>query len=319
MLHSEEDHVSDVGDLEWEIVARCPVCQASRHRRWREHARDGSQTVSHALRYLACRRCDARFLSPRPTAATVGGLYDTSYPPYVQVPSSDLYLTGSASPPAGTPTAAASVLRALHRLYGERRGARILDFGCGSPAFLDAAARQGWVGMGVDLDLHVVESVRDSGHRAVLLDDAFWRELKPASFEAIRLSHVIEHVDDPNSDVRRLVSALTEGGTFHIVTPNPESVTATLFRRNWFSYDPRHLTLFPPRTMTRMLREAGLGSVRILHEFVTKDLVRSIQLATRQDGMTSIPWSLPNRLLGGFGVASARIHRADRYHAIATQ
>jgi hypothetical protein len=56
-------------------------------------------------------------------------------------------------------------------------------------------------------------------------------------------------------EIRRI---LRPGGALFVRVPNADSYVAKLCGRYWVGYDlPRHMTVFGPRTLLRMIGEAG--------------------------------------------------------------
>src|ERR1700739_2363554 len=91
--------------------------------------------------------------------------------------------------------------------------------------------------------------------------------------------------------VRRLADSLERGGWLFITTPNPESLAARFKGSSWSgASNPSHLVLMRAATLTRLLREAGFGSVERLNQrirFTTGPLklaCRNLLQALRLDG-----------------------------------
>jgi predicted SAM-dependent methyltransferase len=73
---------------------------------------------------------------------------------------------------------------------------------------------------------------------------------------------VLEHLHDPLGDLRILRRTLRPGGAIFIRVPNGASYTRQVAGRYWAGYDlPRHMTVFDPATLGRLLRSAGFGRV----------------------------------------------------------
>ena len=72
--------------------------------------------------------------------------------------------------------------------------------------------------------------------------------------------HVLEHVHDPATVVRRIVGWIASGGLLAIETPNIDSLDARWFRsRYWGGYHiPRHWHIFHPASLAELLTDAGL-------------------------------------------------------------
>ena len=138
-------------------------------------------------------------------------------------------------------------------------GGRLLDVGCGSGAFLVQMAALGWRAQGIDPDPAAVASAREAGLSVTqgTLADLDLDE-HAGAFDAVTLSHVIEHLHDPAEDLRRVHRLLRPGGLLWIATPNLEALGLRRFGRDWLGLDPpRHLVLFTRASLERLLRDTG--------------------------------------------------------------
>jgi SAM-dependent methyltransferase len=123
----------------------------------------------------------------------------------------------------------------------------------------------GWQVTGVEPDLRAAEAARTRLGPGIAvrpsLDDP---ALEAGSFDAVSLSHVIEHVIDPLATLERCRELLAPGGSLVCVTPNTASLGARSFGRSWLHWDPpRHLHLFDPRSLERAVRSAGFRVRRV--------------------------------------------------------
>jgi predicted SAM-dependent methyltransferase len=84
------------------------------------------------------------------------------------------------------------------------------------------------------------------------------------SFDAISLSHVIEHVHEPDSLLAECHRLLKPAGTLVAVTPNVRSYGHHRFGVHWVGLDPpKHLMLFSPTSLARVAVRAGFLRYRI--------------------------------------------------------
>jgi SAM-dependent methyltransferase len=132
--------------------------------------------------------------------------------------------------------------------------------GCGNGDFLELASHVGWTTQGLDSDDKAVAVAKSRG-LDVLLGDLESLQLQPESFDAICLSHVLEHVHDPVSTLVKCYSLLRCGGTLWVETPNLQSLGHRSYGRNWRGLEvPRHLVLFTAASLKTILKEAGFSN-----------------------------------------------------------
>jgi 2-polyprenyl-3-methyl-5-hydroxy-6-metoxy-1,4-benzoquinol methylase len=305
--------VSEAAGLTFLDVRSCPVCGSSALRPWRRRFRDRSGTVTHRFSYATCTGCRAAVLLDPPAPEVIGAFYPDDYGPYVRASSAVLALFSQQPSPD-------RLTRALQPCYAlPHPGGRLLDFGCGSTATLDAARESGWATTGVDFTDTVVDRIRAAGHAAFRVDEA-WDAA--GGYDVIRATHVIEHLYDPVPMLRRLLASLAPGGALHLATPNPRSIGSTLFRGRWFALEPRHIALFPPALLARLAREAGFVDVEVVHETITKDMARSAgyiaeDLGMRRDSVGPEGSVALNRLSRPIALLATKAGRSDRYHLLA--
>ena len=137
-------------------------------------------------------------------------------------------------------------------------GGRLLDLGCGSGDFLALAKQLGWQVRGLEPDPSAAAVVRAAEIPVEIgtVDSADYPE---GHFDAITLSHVLEHFLDPVAAISRIARWLKPGGTLVTITPNPCSTVAELFGPYWYSLDaPRHLVLPSPGAVQKLMESATL-------------------------------------------------------------
>ena len=139
------------------------------------------------------------------------------------------------------------------------RGGRALDVGCGGGGLLASLADAGWRAEGIDPDGGAVTLAVSRGLDArvgVVSDPAH----PDGTFDAITMSHVIEHVPDPRAVLTEARRILRPGGRLAILTPNGRALGHWWFRASWFALDPpRHLSIFTLPAFRRLLEETGFS------------------------------------------------------------
>jgi 2-polyprenyl-3-methyl-5-hydroxy-6-metoxy-1,4-benzoquinol methylase len=142
-------------------------------------------------------------------------------------------------------------------------GGTLLDVGCGNGEFLHTMKQLGWNVQGLDVDEKAAETARRNNInvRIGTLDKSGFSS---NMFDAIVLSHVIEHVYDPISLLRECKRILKPGGKIFILTPNSKSLCHKLFGEYWRGLEvPRHLMVFSNINLESCANVAGFKTVEI--------------------------------------------------------
>jgi 2-polyprenyl-3-methyl-5-hydroxy-6-metoxy-1,4-benzoquinol methylase len=176
---------------------------------------------------------------------------------------------------------------------------RALDVGCGSGEILSNLQSLGWKVQGVDFDPAAVEAAQARGV-IVHQGDLFEQNFPAESFDAIVMSHVIEHVPDPLSLIQECERILKPGGRLVMVTPNPKSLSHFWFGKAWRGLEPpRHLYIQTQASLQSLTSKAGFEHVemRTSARFAEGMFLRSFEIQRRQLGNTDFTPSLFQRRL----------------------
>jgi len=135
---------------------------------------------------------------------------------------------------------------------------RMLDIGCATGAFLEGMREHGWEVEGIEPSIQAATYAKEILGLRVQNTTMETAQLEPASLDLVTMWNVLEHLSDPQRAIYRIREALRPGGLLVFSIPNIESYDHWLFGRYWAGYDlPRHLFVFPPATLTRMIQAAG--------------------------------------------------------------
>jgi SAM-dependent methyltransferase len=123
------------------------------------------------------------------------------------------------------------------------RLSRVLDLGCGSGAFLDAARARGLETHGTELNPAAAEVCRQKGHRVYGVEaESLARETEVRDWDLVTLFQVLEHVAHPVTFLRQITRWVRPGGYVVVGVPNEEGIY------RWCPWDPHQ---WPPHHVTR--------------------------------------------------------------------
>ena len=135
---------------------------------------------------------------------------------------------------------------------------KLLDIGCGGGRFMNRMKRVGWEVEGIDFDEKATEKITLRYGMKTYTGDLLSYRLPDASYDAITMSHAIEHLFDPERTLRECLRILKPGGRLVVTTPNVDGAAAALFGKFWRGWEPpRHLHLFSVKALKLILLKAG--------------------------------------------------------------
>jgi SAM-dependent methyltransferase len=145
-----------------------------------------------------------------------------------------------------------------------KRSGRVLDIGCSIGLFLKVARDRGWDTIGLEVNGRAVTHAREEWGLNVsekLLHEAAFPD---ASFDAVSLWGVIEHLKDPVSVINEIRRILKNGGALITFCPNVESLVCRVMREHTSCFDGRnHCGYFSPSTITYLFEKCGFEVLEI--------------------------------------------------------
>jgi SAM-dependent methyltransferase len=139
---------------------------------------------------------------------------------------------------------------------------KILDVGSGDGFFLSSAKELGWEVSGVEPDETAAAFAMSLGLNvfAGILEEA---KYDSNYFDAVRLSHSLEHTYNPGGTILEAYRVLKPGGSIIVSVPNFSGLALKLFRSKLDV--PKHLFHFSPKTLKQYLLRCGFKDIEINH------------------------------------------------------
>jgi 2-polyprenyl-3-methyl-5-hydroxy-6-metoxy-1,4-benzoquinol methylase len=201
-----------------------------------------------------CKNCTARFTQDVPEQNAVGAYYQSDN--YISHSDTKKGIVNNLYHMVRRKTLQ-SKLNLIKNEVGMSKG-EILDIGCGTGAFLNTMKTAGWGITGLEPD----DAARAKAKELYQLNPQSPEklfELQPATYHAITMWHVLEHVHELHAYIKQLQHLLTPKGKIFIAVPNYTSKDAAIYQEYWAAYDvPRHLYHFSPQSMEQLLTPYNL-------------------------------------------------------------
>ena len=137
---------------------------------------------------------------------------------------------------------------------------RLLEVGCGNGHRLAQFRAMEWQVEGQEVDLKAANLARKLYNLKIHLGPVEELRIPDATFDAIIMNHVIEHLHHPELVLAECHRLLRAGGNLVVVTPNIESFGHRRFGADWRELDPpRHIHIFSCKTLFEIAHKAGFS------------------------------------------------------------
>jgi len=257
-------------------------------------ARDRLHGIEGTFSYVRCSECGLVYMNPQVVPEETGKLYPSDYAPHstsakgIAATIRSLYNRLIKTPVIAQLVKWITNVKIINSIYSRLdQNSRVLDIGCGAGAFLSRVkTEKGCEVFGVDISEAAVKAAKDSFDLDIFKGTITEAPLKDASFDVITAWWYLEHIPDPQATAARISSLLKRDGHCIIGVPNFESFNAKIFKDKWYHLDcPRHLCIWTPSAMKRLLEQHGLTVTKIIYDKTPWGLRGSLQYALLGDNI----------------------------------
>lgn len=140
-------------------------------------------------------------------------------------------------------------------LYSNTKGHKLLDYGCGNGNFLEFVQEKFYSVKGVEFEKLMIEYCQSKGLDVKSEEEFF---LENEKYDVITLFHVLEHLYNPETYLRKFNSLMNHKGILVIALPNPNSFDSNYYKSDWAAWDvPIHVYHFTQGVIIQMAKAAG--------------------------------------------------------------
>ena len=167
-------------------------------------------------------------------------------------------------------------------------GSRLLDIGFGRGYLIDLARTFGFETYGVEASSAQLTALDERMGRNLHRSGPDETELPWGSFDAVIMSHVLEHLDDPKAYLKQVYRAMNPEGILYVAVPDMDSMQFQLFGKNWDPVSPlAHLQYFNRASLERLLADVGFTEIELVNQAqVPEEIAPRWMLLLRSLGAT---------------------------------
>jgi len=249
-------------------------------------ARDRLHGIGNIFTYVRCKECGLVYMNPQVVPGDLEKLYPTDYSPHSAISRRKGSNIHSLQKVIMRIPVIASLLKEvmnvkiINPLYRRlNQQSRILDVGCGIGSFLNSLkSDKGCEVYGLDMSETAVKEAKSSFGLDIFRGAINKAPFPSAYFDIITAWWYLEHIHDPHATLGKISSLLKYDGYCIIGVPNFNSFNAKYFRGRWYHLDsPRHLCVWTPSTITKLLEQHGLLVTKIIYDKTPWGLLGSLQ------------------------------------------
>ena len=142
----------------------------------------------------------------------------------------------------------------------------LFDIGAGVGILADIMMKRGWEATGIEASKKGVDYAKKKLGIELIHGD-FLKATVKNKYDAVTANHVIEHMHNPNSFLKKAGSILKDNGILLLGMPNVGSIEFKVFRKRWISLVPNmHIWHFNTKTITKLLEKNNFRVIKIIVE-----------------------------------------------------
>lgn len=243
--------------MQTELVKVCPVCNGTS---FKNEIQCEDYTYSHQqFTIQQCMTCQLLLTNPRPDQNTIGDYYKSeeyiSHTGKTNTLFDWIYLKARRY----------TVQWKYNLINSRKEKGAILDYGCGTGAFIHHMAKKNWEAVGIEPSDTARTRAEQLPAKKTLLLYKKLGDIPEKKFDVITLWHVLEHIPNPDQLIGSLKQKLNKNGLIFVAVPNHKSHDAQHYRNHWAAYDvPRHFWHFSQSNIRKLFDHNKLNLKEVL-------------------------------------------------------
>jgi SAM-dependent methyltransferase len=138
-----------------------------------------------------------------------------------------------------------------------------LDIGCGGGSFLKELKKLNIKKLaGIDPAFSAIDT-SDKSIKSLIKQGFFEADSFSEKFDMISCFQTVEHLTDPLKLCKDVYASLNDGGIFYGVAHNFEGVMNRMMGKKSPIYDIEHMQLYSPKSIKKLLEEAGFKKIEV--------------------------------------------------------
>ena len=211
--------------------------------------------LTEKLGVFACKKCQVLFMEPQLSDEEITLLYSEGY-------YKSWGISGTSENEVSKQMKIDTFLLRLKEIQKHVKKGKVLDIGCATGFFLEAAKNLGYEPFGIELSEYSSTLAKNKfGASAIFhgkLEDC---DFKAETFDVITMFDLIEHVRVPSETLAHAARLLKPGGIIMITTPDNKSVSNKLMGKKWTHYKKEHFYYFDQHSLNYIAEKNHLDLI----------------------------------------------------------
>ncbi|MDD4351706.1 MAG: class I SAM-dependent methyltransferase [Candidatus Gracilibacteria bacterium] len=220
----------------------CPICHSNKLSCYKNAVSSVYTETDYEL--WTCSDCQHIFTAPLPTAEILDDIYKNKY-------SYDLHLLIQQE----KAYRAKKLAKYIKTLTGIQS---VLEVGCMYGFLLKELQNSKLSLTGVEIDQKAVQHCQASNLNVINSSFKDFLQTSSKKYDLVIMSHSLEHVPEPEAELKNLQKLLNANGKLLIVVPNSKALTTKLTGKYWGYWQvPVHLNHFNKSSLGYLLKRTG--------------------------------------------------------------